>query len=481
MSNGNPYQDSHETIGADQRLAFSQVSAQDPFFNSADQSQFVPKEPVNIRNYFLTHRDIYPAGSSVTRIPFGSQVTFKVGNEGLPNLFACELHIELPVVLGSDATNHPTVVGSTATAQAGGGALATFLDWQPYVAEKFISKSGEPARWMYGTETLRSFTAAGLHAKRALCFDSEATTKAAAYKNSVGAIADSTAAVRYYRLMLPLPQGTDDVNFHQMLPVQAFGQEFVFKFQIPLLTELVRTDCTASTVVASGSGTAAYPAVFMRAHYHVPEKAERGLYANALLKPKGLTFQTMHIARETQVTAITSSAQTVKTAIRNSTNPCVFLVAGLRFTDDQSAIGAAGTTDTNVPIRTVGSVVVAPNWTNWLQWDAVAVMDNSNRILPKRGYDDWQNSVCNGISCFFPCDITTNLCVVPFSAFPRIENSGLGHITLTALSSPSLWLDIPANATADSTCTRTLDIFYYERNMCHMKDGNIYRWFAVQD
>jgi hypothetical protein len=74
MSNGNPQQDSHETIGADQRLAFSQVAAQDAFYLSADQSQFVPKEPVNIRNYFLTHRDIYPAGSSVTRIPFGSQV-----------------------------------------------------------------------------------------------------------------------------------------------------------------------------------------------------------------------------------------------------------------------------------------------------------------------------------------------------------------------------------------------------------------------
>jgi hypothetical protein len=268
-----------------------------------------------------------------------------------------------------------------------------------------------------------------------------------------------------------------------MLPVQAFGQEFVFKFQIPLLTELVRTDCTASTVAvpASVTGTSAYPSIFMRAHYHVPEKAERGLYANALLKPKGLTFQTMHIARETQVTAITSSAQTVKTAIRNSTNPCVYLVAGLRITDDSSAIGATGTADTNVPARVLGTTVVAPNWTNWLQWDAVTVMDNSNRIMPKRGYDDWQNSVCNGISCFFPCDITTNLCVVPFSAFPRIENSGLGHITLTSLSSPSLWLDIPANATVDSTATRTLDIFYFERNMCHMKDGNIYRWFAVQD
>jgi hypothetical protein len=29
--------------------------------------------------------------------------------------------------------------------------------------------------------------------------------------------------------------------------------------------------------------------------------------------------------------------------------------------------------------------------------------------------------------------------------------------------------------------TRVLDILYFERNMVHMKDANIIRWFAVQD
>lgn len=479
MSNGDPYQDTQETIGADQRLAFTRVSAQDPFYISEKHSQFVPKEPTNIRNYFLTHRDVMPVGSTDGRVPFGSLVQFKFGNEGLPNLYALELQVEMPIVWTLTATSHLGGTGPT-------GLAATFLDWCPYVGEKLISKNGEPARIMYGTETLRSFTSVGLHMKRVLCYDSEANTKLAAYNNSVGAVQDSTAAIRYFRLPIPMPQGTDDVNFHQMLPVQAFGQEFVLKFQLASMLELVVTDGTPANLQAQGTGSAAYPKLFLRCHYHVPEKAERGLYANTLSSPKGLTFQTMHIARETQVTAITSSAQTVKTSIRNSTNPCVFLVAGLRWTDDVATTGAASTyADTNSPARSISSIICNPQWTNWLRWDAVTVTDGGNRILPKRGFDDWQNSTCNGISCYFPCQITTNLCVVPFSAFPRIENAGLGHISLTSLNQPQLWLDIPTTASTSSfenaSMTRVLDILYFERNMVHMKDANIIRWFAVQD
>lgn len=478
MSNGDPYQDTQETIGADQRLALSRVAIQDMYFLSETHSQFVPKQPTNIRNYYLTHRDVNPVGSTTNRVPFGSLVQFKFGNEGLPNLYALELHIEMPAVY--------TAVGGHLAGTGPGGAAATFLDWCPYVAERFISKNGEPARIMYGTETLRSFTSTALHTKRVLCYDSEASTKLAAYNNSVGAVQDSTAAIRYFRIPIPMPQGTDDVNFHQMLPVQSFGQEFVLKFQIASMLELIVTDGTPSSCVAQGTGSAAYPAVFLRCHYHVPEKAERGLYSNMLSSPKGLTFQTMHIARETQVTAISALAQTVKTDIRQSTNPCVFLVAGLRWTDDTYAAGATMTyLDTNPTPRSIVTTVCNPNWTNWLRWDAVSVNDGGNRIIPKRGYDDWQNSVCNGISCYFPCQITTNLCVVPFSAFPRIENNGLGHISLTTLNKPQLWLDIPTTASTSSfenaSMTRVLDILYFERNMVHMKDANIIRWFAVQD
>jgi len=473
-----PQQDQLITIGHDQRLAFGRSGPADSIYLDEQQSQFLPKAAQNIRPYVLDHADVLPAGTSVSQVAFGSQVTFKFGNEGRPNLYAAELHVTLPKL---------AIAGVTPS-----GGVSTYCRWAPYVAEKIMSGSGDPIRFKYGTDTLRGYTAEGIHIKRTLCFDSEATTKSAAYKNSVGAIPDdATANARRYRIPLWLPQGTDDVNFHQMLPVQAFGQEFQVTFKFPALADLIQTDNTIAGVSAVTDATyytPTQPGVFLRLHYHVPEKAERGAYANMLMSPKGLSFQTMHIARETQYTGIDSTLQTVKIPIKNSTNPCVFVVAGIRFADDLKAVGAAstsGATDTNVPPRAINASVCNPDWTRWQVWNAHSINDGGNRTTPKRGYDDWQNSVVNGISCYFPCDITTNLLIVPFSAFPRIENAGMGHMTLTTLNSPALWIDLPATSTSapleHANQTRVVDVFYFERNTVHMKNGNVIRVWNVQE
>lgn len=478
-ANQDPQQDNHLTVGLDQRLALARVTPLDSEFWSEDASQFLPKPFQCIRNFTRVKTDILPV-TGTANAPFGQFVTFKYGQEGFPNLYGAELHFTLPKLGNAAQANaHPLDAGY-------GGAATDYIDWVPYIAEQLYC-GREPVRHRFSTETLRSHTADGLHIKRALCMDTEGTQKRAAYNNCVGAIADSANQIVRYRIQVWLPHGIDDVSKNQILPVQAFGQEFTLTFKMPTLLQCIQTNIAtpATNIVVSPTGSV--PTVFMRLLYLATEKAERGTFANHVLSAQGLTYMTMHIARETVVTTTGSTAAvTVTVPIKNFQNPSVFVAWVIRITDDLKAAGDTAThQDTNAPRprSSAGLIVQAPNPTRFMAWDSYCFFDGGNRITSKRGQDDWQNSTIDGFTNFFPGDFSTNIGAHTFSEHPTVENHGLGHFSFTACSNPMLKIDLPALPTADSNsaAVRQVDVLSYERNKSYMSNGNIVRVFNVLD
>lgn len=131
-----PQKDKDPTIGLDQRLALAKVGANDAPFQSDENSLFMPKAATNVRNYAMVHKDFVPTTGTST-VTHGQYATFKIGNEGMSNLVAAELYIHLPQVLDSaDTAHHPSVAGYT-----GAG---TYMNWVPFLAERFLAGQGEP-------------------------------------------------------------------------------------------------------------------------------------------------------------------------------------------------------------------------------------------------------------------------------------------------------------------------------------------------
>ena len=492
-----PQQNLQSTIGLDQNLAYSRTTIQDSEFLDEEATQFMPKAAQNVRNYRILTKDVDPVtGSDV--MPFNAFTTFKYGNEGMPNLAAAELQMMLPRLIDNTSGSSK---GNPADATYTG--TGTFLNWVPYVAERIHCGSGEPCRQRHATENLRSYTAEVIHCKRALCMDAYGTARRAAYNNSVGAVAQGTATPQFMRIPIWLAHNTDDVNFHQLLPVQGFATEFNHLIKVPALTQLIQTDITnaATNVIPDPNpssvitGLAAQPNgiyCFLRLLYVVVEKAERGTYANMLLTRDGLTYQTMQVARETIATTTVAGATTVTIPIKNSLNPCVAIVWIVRMVDDTVAVGTVSTNSTvdlNVPPRSisVGGVVtvVRPNWVNFQPWLNFALFDGGSRVLDQRSQDDFLNSIVQGFTNYFPGDLATNIGVQVLGAFPTIENHGMGHMSLLALQVPKLVIGLPALTTTETNsgtgATRQIDVFYWERNLSHMSNGAIIRQYQVLD
>lgn len=478
-ANQDPYQDQQINVGTDYRLMLNQVGPLDPEYWSEEDSQFLPKSSMAIRNYVLATKDVMASNNGTVNVPFNSLTTFKFGNEGLPNVLGAEMHIKLPQLGDSGAANaHPLAAG-----YAGAG---TMLRYVPYVAERYICGSQqEPLRFRFLNETLRAYTSEGLHIKRALCMDTEGTQKRAAYNNSVGAIPDEATTSLRYRLLIWLPHCSDSLDKNQLLPVQAFATEFTCQYRAPPLLGLVQSDVAHANIVTQPTTTTT-PEVFIRLLYVVTEKAERGTFSNLVLSKKGLTYQTLQIGRE-QPLLVTGNAASTNNVIqlKGSVNPCAFMAWGVRYYDDTKEVGqTADHQDTNPVLRAVANVIRRPNWTNWQPWDAFALYDGGQRVTDKRGQDDMQNSLLQGHTCYFPGDFSTNIGWCVFTMYPTIENHGLGHITLNSMNNPRLLIDLPAmlsTENASATAQRQIDLFYFERNKTFLSNGGIVRLFAVSD
>ena len=471
-----PLESAQATVGIDQRLQLSRVAIQDAFYLDDSASQLMPVPSKSIRPYTHATRDVMPANVGSSSIAFGQNLTFNIGQEGLPNLYAVELHASLPKLVDAGAANlHPL--------DAGYAGAATSIAWVPYVGEKIVSGEEKVIKWTYGTETLRTYKADNILTKRLLNLDSEGSTVPAAYRNAVGAVSDEANARRYYSTHVWKFWGKDKPCLEELFPVQAFGQELKLQFKFPALTELVLSDVATTANVVAASGET--PKCFVRLHYKVPEKAERSAAANMTLTANGVQRMTMHIANETRTSVTTSARQEVPILIRNSQNPCACITFIVRMAEDLLAFGAVGTNDpAHVPARSVGGLIKRPNWTNFHPWESWQVFDGSSAITDKRNYIDWVNSTINGLSCYFPCDVNSLIGVVPFSDFPAIEEHGMGHVTLTSMNSPRLVVTLPSIASYDANETssaRVIDVMYWERNKVHMIKGNVIRVFNVSE
>ena len=476
-ANQDPQQDQHPTVGIDQLLALRKVMPLDSEFWSEEATQFLPKPFQCVRNFTLHKVDCLPTGGTA-QVDWGQLVTIKYGQEGYPNLLGAELYFKLPkLVTTSHSSAHPLDAGY-------GGGANDYIEWLPYIAERLFCGAdlNTGVRHMFSTETLRQYNADMLHIKRALHMDTEGTQKRAAYNNSVGAIADAANAVGYYRLQVWLPHGTDDVNKNQILPVQAFSQEFSMTFRMPTLAQAIRTNLTLSSIVSSPLNTK--PEVFLRCTYVVTEKAERGTFANQVMSASGLTYMTMHIARELRVETTGLAAVTVTVPIKNFTLPSAAVHAIIRIRDDLRAKGdTADFTDTRVApyTRSPGGVVARPDPVAFLPWDSYCFYDGGNRITSKRGQDDWQNSTVDGATNYYPGDFSTNILSHPFTMHPTVENHGLGHFEFMACVNPLLKIDLPALGTYDSNASavRVIDTFSCERNKFFASNGVPTRVFNV--
>lgn len=473
MSFAHHHQDLQLTVGLDQRLAMARAAVQDSDFQSETASQFMPKASQNCRNYAIVTKDVLPANNGSAIVDWNTWVTFKYGNEGYPNLLGAQLMFTLPRLVDAGAANlHPS--------DAAYAGAATFIEWQPFIGELLFGKA-DTARQRFSTETLRNLSAEALHIKRALCHDANGTAKRAAYNNSVKALATSAVTPVLPRLPVWLPHSTDDLNVHQIYPVQAFATENMLQFKMPTLLSVVRSDVATTTNIVGDPSSVTNPdgvkpQVFLRLIFAAVEKAERGTFANMVLSDTGLTYQTMHVAREPSFQTTNTAAHTVTIPIKNSTNPNVFIAFVVRYIDDLKSTGdTAQITDTNTPPRAPAGTIRRPNYLNFQEWNAVALHDGGGRIKEKYSKDELQNCVLTGLSQLFPCDIGTKIGVIPFSLWPSVENHGLGHISMTSLVQPTVRIDLPAVSSKETGATRQIDLFYFHRNWIHMANGAICR------
>lgn len=434
-----------------------------------ENSLFLPSASVNYRPYFPNeHRDVEPESA----VRFGGQATFRIGNEGYGALARMELHVKLPVIgdsAGGVANPHPLDVG-----YAGAG---TFIDWQPYIGELLNGGLEGQVRIQQGTEVLRTYDCEGIHVKRRLCMDNEGSNKRAAYENGVGRLSASTQSELWLVIPVWSQWGTDDTNYNQMFPTQAFGVPTTIKIDIPRLGQLVQTDVAASNlrVVENGSYDTQgnLSTMFMRLHFVVTNTAERVAFANLTLREGGLSYKVMHSVKEAKFLTTTTTAHTVKVPIERSQNPCAFLVAYVRALDDTKAVGETSEADdARIQPRSSGGVIQRPDAFRYLPISAYYLEDSGKRITPVWSPGTWNSSQMGHVNYFPSTPVDEWACIV-FTISPTLENHGMGHTNFSASHKPQLVLELPAidAAVEGAISTREVTLITYERNTWSGESG----------
>lgn len=466
------------TVGKDVRLAYARVGVNDAVYLHPNNSAFQPEVPFNVRNYFFETIDVTPVDNASN---FGDLARWRFGKEGYSVLQGAELVTTLPRLGDALATNiHPGGAG-----YGGAGGAGTFLNWKPFVGECLLGGNDSNRLFFrYLQNTLREVSPTEIHWKRRLCQDSQGTARRAQYLTAVGATQLSGLIAQIITTKLWLPWASDEVQYHKPWPMHAFGTPTDMEFRMPALVDLVETDIAtpATNVVAltTGGTVGGQPDCFLRLYYFNHEKTERQKLADLVNRPKGLTYQTCQSVSSSLQTVAGDPLQSVDISLKFSRNPAVFVVATCRMLDDTKSAGQTAThNDTNAPARSVGAIVQRPDPFRLQPVDSWALLDGQNLITPRQSARQFLLSDQTGHANFFPSAAEANLCVVPLSISPCVEDNGLGHTNFNNMNEPILRLFLPAQAATETGGTRVVQVHVFERNKVTGVKNQIVRHYNV--
>lgn len=454
-STTDPAKGQGKTLSSERVLTGLTAGLHDHYFTHDKNTLFVHGQSAAVRPYIEEHVDVEPQ----TKNPaFDRDIVFTFGNEGYSSLISAELHVEMPRL----------------------STTGTYVTWVPYIMERLLGNDTDGMRIKFNNSDVRKVTPIQLHLKRRLCHDSSGTRRAT-YENAVGALADdaSVAPGNRYMTCLWLPWSPDAISYQHFFPMHALGTEIEVRWRIPALAELVQSD---GTVTIHGSSAVSVPTFHLRTHYVTTEADERYTQGMMLINPSGsgINFKTVQAVSEVrqQVAYNASTTTSVDIEINVSTNPAIFLVCAIRYSDDLLAQGATATAsaDTLVPQRGDGSTVFAPNWTRLLTANSWHLKEGAERVTPVYANHPWLVSD-HGYTKYFPSD-PLDAPVMTFTLKPCDEVNALGHKTFSNLRQPTLNLVLPPNVAAGGAeATREIDTIIFEHNEFGAKGSSMIRLF----
>lgn len=471
LASNDPKFDGRANVSIDQKLAYQVLAPQSAeYLHPTDSLHVMRKGFQKFKNYSLGYVDVAPL-QSAANINAGDEIEIRYGNEGFGLLAAAELIFDLPLVTGT---------------------AATYCRWRKNVGEILIGAGNERFEQGLASTPCREYRALGIHIKRALCQDALGSSERTAYldrcnadNGDESAAAGSAARRNCWTTAAPdhcrvihdvwLPWGRDKYDRNQTMPMHAFGSEFYMRWRLPQLAQLVESDATGG-FVKTGSFN-----IRLRLHYIYTERAERAHAANQVLSSTGHSYLTFHLARETPVTAISDTAQTVPGIdIKNAQSPVSMLVFVVRAEDDLESTGT-GITDANLTRSPGGVTIEQPNEFNFLSWDSCWLTDTAgNKLTAEISRQYMRDSGCFGLSRFFPKqDRVHNIGVIPFGHFPGEEGMTAGQMPFKVMNQPQLHIKLP-NISVDGegpNQTRRIDVFYLEPNTLTAMNGHMYtKW-----
>lgn len=374
---------------------------------------------------------------------FGKQVRCKIGHQGPTLLGDVALHIKV--------TCADSFVGSV-----------TNCELVPFFAEFIL---GDQFRIQYANNTVRQYTREVQHMfNRIMCDDRD--YKDTAYRQRVGAheVDRTIAAGKVFEFSVPLWQPFKQManRYDHMFLAGGHADELIYSFKFPRFEELFRASIPLDGDGAGDtppSNTWSIPAtdeitidLQMRAKFQNVLKAERaalitkvqsaGGIARTILSPEwqdqtvpGIGAQTIAVnssvlVARTSMSTAGAAENLVKIDLKNLINPCALLSFMVRYSVDLEAAVTSGFSAANLP---------RPDWTAMQPYRSYHLRENGKRFLIEHTMkqvreDEWPRYLNSR-----PVD---GIGLISFCEHPSIQNYGSGHVTLSTMTNPQLWISL---------------------------------------
>lgn len=493
--NSDPRYGKQPTAGREYILGLPKLGISSSEYQNPVNSLFMRTAPVNYRNYFMEWRDVDPINKSTLR--FGDKCVIPYGNESAADLVGSELHFRLPRLYRKDgpftsANGNPadgTPPGSTYQAVAPSGgigpALGDYLEWQPFIGELIQGGLSGKVYQRHGSETTRAHTPHEIHFKRRICEDSEATSKRDVYINGAGGLVDNTNVAVDLVVKNWLPHMPDvGRTYDSMLPMQAFGQQFEYEFQIAPIQECIRTNIPLASLNTSDGREDSRPIIFMRNYYVVNELAHRNATAMETMTETGIQYQTTHTITERDYEINASNVDLeVAIDIEYNRNPTSFTLITLHYKDDLAAAGTIATAADVDPDpttkRTYNSggteFIGRPNWLATIPPTAWWVQDSSEKVTNEYSMGPWLNSQVGGHTNFFASTPSEDYALIPWCVAPAVENNGVGQQDFSSMKKPRVHVVVPPNNAKNVNQKRIARVTNFTRNSFTAVQGQTVR------